>query len=67
MTNLKWVREQLEDIWRNEGLAATCLQVAQTAYESARTDGLCHEGAWECALTAARACQQTALPADTHA
>ncbi|HRQ40066.1 MAG TPA: acetyltransferase [Chloroflexota bacterium] len=26
------------------------LQAALTAYENARTDGLCHEGAWESAL-----------------
>lgn len=28
------------------------LQAALTAYENARADGLCHEGAWECAVTA---------------
>lgn len=28
----------------------TMLQTALTAYHNARTDGLCHEGAWEIAL-----------------
>jgi hypothetical protein len=28
------------------------LKIALTAYENARMDGLCHEGAWECAITA---------------
>lgn len=31
---------------------AALLQAALTAYENARADGLCHEGAWECALAA---------------
>lgn len=30
------------------------LKIALTAYENARMDGLCHEGAWECALDALR-------------
>ncbi len=34
--------------------AEAWLTVALTAYEQARTDGLCSEGAWECALAAAR-------------
>lgn len=29
-----------------------CFTAALTAYEDARTDGLCHAGAWECALQA---------------
>lgn len=31
------------------------LQAGLAAYERARGDGLCHEGAWECALEAMRA------------
>ncbi len=34
--------------------AEVWLTVALVAYEQARTDGLCSEGAWECALAAAR-------------
>lgn len=30
------------------------LQTALTVYQNARMDGLCHEGAWECAVTAVR-------------
>lgn len=26
------------------------LKIALTAYENARMDGLCHDGAWECAV-----------------
>jgi hypothetical protein len=32
----------------------TCVQTVLTAYENARMDGLCHDGAWECALDAMR-------------
>jgi hypothetical protein len=35
--------------------------VAQAAYETARTDGLCEEGAWECAITAVSALDTTAF------
>lgn len=31
-----------------------CFSAAVTAYEDASTDGLCHDGAWECALEAMR-------------
>ncbi len=34
---------------------------ALTAYENARADGLCHEGAQECALQALRAVDHQAL------
>lgn len=37
-----------------------CVQAALTAYENARMDGLCHEGAWECAVDAMRS-----LPVET--
>lgn len=38
-----------------------CVQTALTAYEAASTDGLCHEGAWECAVDAMRSLNVTAL------
>ena len=31
-----------------------CFSAALTAYEDASIDGLCHDGAWECALEAMR-------------
>ena len=31
-----------------------CFSAAVTAYDDASTDGLCHDGAWECALEAMR-------------
>lgn len=33
-----------------------CLQAALAAYENARLDGLCHDGAWECATAVVTAC-----------
>ncbi len=32
-----------------------CVQAALDGYERAQLDGLCHEGAWECAIEAIRA------------
>lgn len=32
----------------------TCVETTLTAYDSARMDGLCHEGAWEIAVNALR-------------
>ena len=37
------------------------LKIALTAYENARMDGLCHEGAWECAVDAMRSLNVAAL------
>jgi hypothetical protein len=34
---------------------AARVQAAMLAYLNARADGLCHEGAWECALEAMQA------------
>lgn len=33
----------------------SCFSAAAAAYEDASVDGLCHDGAWECALEAMRA------------
>ena len=38
-----------------DAVRQACIEAALTAYETARTDGLCHEGAWECAIDAMRA------------
>lgn len=35
-------------------IGEACFAAALTAYRDARTDGLCHDGAWECALDAMR-------------
>jgi hypothetical protein len=35
-----------------EAIRQACLYSAIEAYEEARMDGLCHEGAWEMALSA---------------
>ena len=37
-----------------EAVRQTCIEAALAAYEMARVDGLCHEGAWECAVDAMR-------------
>ncbi|KAA3663210.1 MAG: hypothetical protein DWQ04_11300 [Chloroflexi bacterium] len=34
---------------------------AVAAYENARMDGLCHDGAWECALAAMRSADFTSI------
>ncbi len=34
---------------------AACVKAALAGYERAQLDGLCHEGAWECAIEAMRA------------
>lgn len=36
----------------NEKIGLKSLKDITVLYENARMDGLCHEGAWECALTA---------------
>jgi hypothetical protein len=35
-----------------QAVRESCLQAAREAYEQASISGLCHEGAWECALDA---------------
>ncbi len=44
-----------EQLWRlATAVRDGCFSEAVTAYEDASNDGLCHEGAWECALSAMR-------------
>ena len=47
--------------WLVTAVRDACVQTALTAYEAASTDGLCHEGAWECAVDAMRSLNVTAL------
>jgi len=37
-----------------EAVKTACLKAAVEAYEHAQMSGLCHEGAWDCALDAIR-------------
>ncbi len=37
-----------------EAVRQACIEAALAAYADARLDGLCHEGAWECAVDAIR-------------
>lgn len=37
-----------------EAIRQACLQAALAGYEDASLSGLCHEGAWECAIDAIR-------------
>lgn len=46
------IHEQLW--WLATVVRDSCFSAAVIAYEDASTDGLCHEGAWECALEAMR-------------
>lgn len=44
-----------ERLWQlATAVREACFVTAVTAYEDASTDGLCHDGAWECALEAMR-------------
>lgn len=37
-----------------EAVRAACIQAALEGYENAGLSGLCHEGRWECAVSAMR-------------
>lgn len=41
-----------------------CVQAALAAYEDAAMSGLCHEGAWECAVDAMRSLKVERLIAE---
>lgn len=45
---------RLEPATLAEAVRQACIEAAQVAYADARLDGLCHEGAWECAVDATR-------------
>jgi hypothetical protein len=42
-------------------IRSACIQAALAAYETAREDGLCHAGAWECAVDAIRSLDVAAV------
>ena len=44
-----------------ETVRDACLEAARQAYEDASIRGLCHEGAWECAVGAIRSLDVTAI------
>lgn len=44
-----------ETVALGEAVRKACVQAALDAYENARMDGLCHDGAWEVAVGAMRA------------
>jgi len=46
-----------------EAVRAACLAAALESYEDASMRGLCHEGAWECAIGAIRALNVRSLVA----
>jgi hypothetical protein len=52
-----------------ETIRAACITTALEGYEDASIHGLCHEGAWECAIDAMRVLDLQALlaqPSDEH-
>lgn len=58
MTNMVKDEENAayEQLWQlTTAVRDACFSAAVTAYEDARMAGLCHEGAWECALESIRA------------
>lgn len=46
-----------------EAVKRACIETALAAYEDAKLRGLCHEGAWECAIEALRSLDAEALAA----
>ena len=44
-----------------EAVRSACLHASLEAYERAAMSGLCHEGAWECAVDAMRALDLDAI------
>ena len=44
-----------------EAIREACLQAALAGYEDASISGLCHEGAWECAIDAIRSLDINAI------
>lgn len=46
---------------------AACIQAALDGYEQAQIAGLCHEGAWECAVDAIRRVDLKAILQDPAA
>lgn len=46
-----------------EAVRRACIEAALAAYEEAKLRGLCHEGAWECAVEAMRSLDAEALAA----
>ena len=50
-----------EPIKLAEVVRQACLEAALTAYEDAGMSGLCHEGAWECAMEAIRGLDAAAV------
>jgi len=47
-------KEPTEQCQLAETIRAACIQAALAGYEDAGMSGLCHEGAWECAIDAIR-------------
>ena len=47
-----------------EAVRAACIETALRGYEEAKISGLCHEGAWECAIGAIRGLDLEALLKD---
>lgn len=50
--------------WLATAVRAACVQAALVAYEDAAMSGLCHEGAWECAVDAMRSLNVKQLVAE---
>jgi hypothetical protein len=50
-----------------EAVRRACIEAALAAYEDAKIRGLCHEGAWECAVEALRSLDLRTLPGGSPA
>jgi hypothetical protein len=48
------VQDSVDEVKLATAVRTACVQAALAAYEDAAMSGLCHEGAWECAVDAMR-------------
>lgn len=60
-TNHQKNKELNEQRQLAETIRAACIQAALAGYEDAGMSGLCHEGAWECAIDAIRSLNINAI------
>lgn len=55
MTDAQADTTSMDKQWRlAAAVREACIRAALDGYQDARADGLCYEGAWECAIAAVR-------------
>jgi hypothetical protein len=56
----------IDDLTLATAVREACVRAALTAYDDAAMNGLCHEGAWECAVDAMRSLNIERLLDELH-